>query len=67
MHTGRTEFTQLLAVVTFSHFKHLVGKYQANRWTRDFAAWSHFICMAYHTGLHGDAAGVFLYPPQLVP
>jgi hypothetical protein len=21
--------------------------YQANRWTRDVTAWSHFICMAY--------------------
>jgi transposase len=24
-----------------------VDIYQANRWTRDFTAWSHFICMAY--------------------
>ena len=47
MNTGRTVFAQLLGIVPFSHFKHLVDKYQANRWTRDFAAWSHFICMAY--------------------
>ena len=47
MNTGRTVFAQLLAVVPFSHFEHLVDKYQANRWTRDFTAWSHFICMAY--------------------
>ncbi len=47
MNTGRTVFAQLLAVVPYSHFEHLVAKYQANRWTRDFTAWSHFICMAY--------------------
>ena len=47
MNTGRTVFAQLLGVVPFSHFEHLVDKYQANRWTREFTAWSHFICMAY--------------------
>ena len=47
MNTGRTVFAQLLGVVPFSHFEHLVDIYQANRWTRDFTAWSHFICMAY--------------------
>ena len=47
MNTGRTVFAQLLGIVPFSHFEHLVDKYQANRWTRDFTAWSHFICMAY--------------------
>lgn len=47
MNTGRTVFAQLLGVVPFSHFEHLVDKYQTNRWTRDFTAWSHFICMAY--------------------
>lgn len=47
MNTGRTVFAQLLAVVPFGHFEHLVDKHQSNRWTRDFTAWSHFICMAY--------------------
>lgn len=47
MNAGQTVFAQLLAVVPFGHFEHLVGRYQANRWTRDFTAWSHFICMAY--------------------
>jgi len=37
----------MLGFVPFAHFEHLVDKYQANRWTRDFTAWSHFICMAY--------------------
>ena len=40
-------FAQLLGFVPFAHFEHLVDKYQANRWTREFTAWSHFICMAY--------------------
>jgi hypothetical protein len=30
-----------------SHFEHLVDKHKSNRWTREFTAWSHFICMAY--------------------
>jgi Domain of unknown function (DUF4372)/Transposase DDE domain len=47
MNTGRTVFAQLLDIVPFSHFEHLVDKHQSNRWTRQFTAWSHFICMAY--------------------
>ena len=47
MNSGRTVFAQMLGFVPFAHFEHLVDKYQANRWTRDFTAWSHFICMAY--------------------
>jgi hypothetical protein len=47
MNSGRTVFAQLLGFVPFAHFEHLIDKYQANRWTRDFTAWSHFICMAY--------------------
>jgi Domain of unknown function (DUF4372) len=47
MNKARTVFAQLLGVVPFNHFEHLVDKYKANRWTRDFTAWSHFICMAY--------------------
>jgi Transposase DDE domain/Domain of unknown function (DUF4372) len=47
MNAGRTVFAQLLGVVPFGHFEHLVDRYQANRWTRGFTAWSHFICMAY--------------------
>lgn len=37
----------MLGFVPFAHFEHLVDKYQSNHWTRDFTAWSHFICMAY--------------------
>ena len=47
MNKGRTVFAQLLGVVPFGHFEHLVDRYQANRCTREFTAWSHFICMAY--------------------
>ena len=47
MNSGRMVFAQLLGFVPFTHFEHLVDKYQANRWTREFTAWSHFICMAY--------------------
>lgn len=47
MNTGRTVFAQLLEVVPFKHFEYLVNKHQSNRWTREFSAWSHFICMAY--------------------
>ena len=47
MNTGQTVFAQLLKIVPFGHFEHLVDKYQANRGTRELTAWSHFICMAY--------------------
>ena len=47
MNSGRMVFAQLLGFVPFAHFEHLVDKHQANRWTRDFTAWSHFICMVY--------------------
>lgn len=47
MNSVRTVFAQLLGFVPFAHFEHLVDKYQANRWTRDFTVWSHFIYMAY--------------------
>ena len=47
MNKARTVFAQLLGVVPFNHFEHLADKHKANRWTRDFTAWSHFICMAY--------------------
>lgn len=47
MNSGRMVFAQLLGFVPFAHFEHLVDKYQTNRWTREFTAWSHFICMAY--------------------
>ena len=47
MNTGQTVFAQLLKIVPFGHFEHLVDRFQANRGTQEFTAWSHFICMAY--------------------
>jgi Transposase DDE domain/Domain of unknown function (DUF4372) len=47
MNTGRTVFAQLLSVVPFNHFEHLVDKYKANYWVRTFTAWNHFVCLAY--------------------
>jgi hypothetical protein len=47
MNRGHTVFAQLLSVVPFGHFEHLVAKYQSNHWIRGFTAWSHFICMSY--------------------
>jgi hypothetical protein len=47
MNAGQTVFVQLLKFVPFKHFEYLVEKYQSNRWTQDFTAWSHFICMSY--------------------
>ena len=47
MNSGRTVFAQLLGIVPFAHFEHLVDKYQSNRSTQSFTAWSHFICMSY--------------------
>lgn len=47
MNNGRTVFSQLLALVPYAHFEHLVDVHQANAHTREFTAWSQFICMAY--------------------
>jgi hypothetical protein len=47
MNTGRSVFAQLLAIVPFSHFEHLVDKHQSNRWVRTFSAWNQFLCLSY--------------------
>jgi Transposase DDE domain/Domain of unknown function (DUF4372) len=47
MNIGRSVFAQLLAIVPFNHFEHLVDKHQSNRWVRTFSAWSQFICLSY--------------------
>lgn len=47
MNRGRTVFAQLLQLVPFSHFEHLVDVYQANKGVSLFSAWSYFICMTY--------------------
>jgi hypothetical protein len=47
MNAGQTVFAQLLKFVPFKHFEYLVEKHQSNRWTQEFTAWSHFICMSY--------------------
>ena len=47
MNTGRSVFAQLLAIVPFNHFEHLVDKHQSNHWVRTFSAWNHFICFSY--------------------
>ena len=73
MHAGRTVFAQLLAVVPFKHFEHLVNKHRSNHWTREFTAWSHFVCMAYaqitrREGLRDLIACLNLTcPPPAVP
>jgi hypothetical protein len=47
MNIGRSVFAQLLAIVPFNHFEHLVDKHQSNRWVRTFSAWNQFICLSY--------------------
>jgi hypothetical protein len=47
MNTGRSVFAQLLSIVPFSHFEHLVDKHQSNRWVRTFSAWNQFLCLSY--------------------
>jgi Transposase DDE domain/Domain of unknown function (DUF4372) len=47
MNAGRSVFAQLLAIVPFSHFEHLVDKHRSNHWVRTFSAWNHFICLVY--------------------
>jgi Domain of unknown function (DUF4372)/Transposase DDE domain len=47
MNRGRTVFAQLLKLVPFSHFQHLVDRFASNHGIRHFSAWSHFLCIAY--------------------
>jgi Transposase DDE domain/Domain of unknown function (DUF4372) len=47
MHRQPTVFAQLLKVLPFDHFEHLVDKYQANRYSKTLPAWAHLVCMVY--------------------
>ena len=47
MPTRPTVFGQLLQLVPFSHFEHLVHKHQSNRYAKDFTAWAHLVCLLY--------------------
>lgn len=47
MNTGSSVFAQLLAIVPYSHFEHLVDKHRSNHWAHTFTAWSQFICLSY--------------------
>ena len=47
MNRGQSVFAQLLEFVPFSHFEHLVDRFDSNRGIRHFSAWNHFLCIAY--------------------
>jgi Transposase DDE domain/Domain of unknown function (DUF4372) len=47
MNRQSTVFAQLLKVVPFDHFEHLVDKYQANHYSKTLPAWAHLVCMIY--------------------
>lgn len=47
MNRGRAVFAQLLDLVPFSHFEHLVDRFKANHGVKELSAWSHFLCLAY--------------------
>ncbi len=47
MNRQPTVFAQLLKVVPFDHFEHLVDKYQANHYSKTLPAWAHLVCMIY--------------------
>jgi hypothetical protein len=47
VNTASSVFGQLLAIVPYSHFEHLVDKHRSNHWVRTFTAWSQFICLSY--------------------
>lgn len=47
MNRQATVFAQLLKVLPFDHFEHLVAKYQANHYSKTFPAWAHLVCMIY--------------------
>ena len=47
MNWQATVFAQLLKVLPFDHFEHLVDKYHANRYSKTLSAWAHLVCMVY--------------------
>lgn len=47
MPTRPTVFGQLLQLLPFSHFEHLVHKHQSNWYAKDFTAWAHLVCLLY--------------------
>lgn len=47
MNRQATVFAQLLKVMPFDHFEHLVDKYQANHYSKTLPAWAHLVCMVY--------------------
>ncbi len=47
MYQGQTIFGALLQFIPKRHFEHLAQTYQANRYTKSFPAWAHFVCMAF--------------------
>jgi Transposase DDE domain/Domain of unknown function (DUF4372) len=47
MYQGQTIFAALLEFIPKRHFEYLVQTYKANRYTKSFPAWAHFVCMAF--------------------
>jgi len=47
MNQGNSVFAQLLRLIPFHHFEHLVDKYQSNKGVTTFSAWSHLVCLLY--------------------
>lgn len=47
MYSGNIVLAQLLELLPFSHFEHLVDKFKANRYRKGFSAWSHLVCLLY--------------------
>ena len=47
MFQGQTIFGALLDFIPKRHFEHLTQKFYANRYTKSFPAWGHFVCMAF--------------------
>src|SRR3970040_93020 len=47
MNRGQSVFAQLLGFVPFSHFEHLVDRFESNHGIKHFSTWNHFLCIAY--------------------
>jgi hypothetical protein len=47
MFQGQTIFGALLDFIPKRHFEYLTQKFKANRYTKSFPAWAHFVCMAF--------------------
>jgi hypothetical protein len=47
MHSGKTVFSQIMALLPLKHFHHCVDRYHGHHKVKDFSCLDHFLCLAF--------------------